>query len=225
MNSNCVAISDLAVTTGIYGEDEFDLLERVRKAFDKSEIWPDTFRQLRSTKVVWLNEDLFAGNGSKLHEIPASRENWITCLEKMGVLSLAQLEGDMTDDQIEVGDRQFRGFRPPRYGRTAIIPLVNPSAPLEPSRYFWFDVKGCGVATGTVPEPTMHRTGLLPLREAFREVILQRMIDGLFARTRYSSARSSDLRHFKPRLPRQGLFGRSGNRLDTTTSVPPAAAS
>lgn len=79
---------------------------------------------------------------------------------------------------IEILGPALLGFRPPRYGRSAVVP----------TRSGLLDLKGVGVAPGVVPRPVAHADGLLLLGEALEELAFQRLIAAVFE---HSGARLS----------------------------------
>jgi len=73
-----------------------------------------------------------------------------------------------------------RAYRPPEYGRAAIVPIDSETRPGE-ARYL--DLKGVGVAAGRLPSHQPHSSGLEYVGNALVDFFLGWLVDTIFART------------------------------------------
>jgi hypothetical protein len=159
---------------------------------------PEPCRTVASATVIWADYDLILRDFPHLHSIarvssysagsPQERPDidaWL--LRHAAVVSEAQLQNNIANEPIPLAGPTRTSYRPPRYGRAAVIQLrdsppeqQSSDACEEPAGLL--DVKGCGVTADQVPSQAFHRTGLLALSEAFRELSLQMIIERLFQR-------------------------------------------
>jgi hypothetical protein len=111
-------------------------------------------------------------------ETDAQIDRWL--LDNCARVTRAQLAGADESVQGDVGvdlDDLMTGYRPPHYGRATS--LLTSMAAL--GRFSVLEVKGVGVAPGQVPLAEDHKNGLLPLAEALREYVYQRIVDVVLA--------------------------------------------
>ncbi|MGV1767986.1 hypothetical protein [Rhizobium rhizogenes] len=143
---------------------------------DEPRIVTDTFFKLRNPKIVWIDRELI-----RRHFEFASHFNDRmiddVVINSAGIISSGQLRNNSCNTEIPVSGQPLIGYRPPRYGRAAIVDV---KLPLSGMKFGLLDVKGCGVSDDQEPILRFHKTGLLPLREAFRELVMQKIIEKLF---------------------------------------------
>jgi hypothetical protein len=142
------------------------LLRDIRELDD--DVQADTARRVATARVVFAEHEVLQ------HDFPSLagqtrqvREAWL--LEQAGIISTTQAAQTVTNTRIRVTGPVRQIWRPPGYGRACVVPGL-------------VDVKGMGVAVGEVPSLQHHSSGLCTLGEVLREVLLQSLIDELFAR-------------------------------------------
>ena len=97
-------------------------------------------------------------------------EAWL--LDQAAFVSERQAAQDHVNTPIALTGEEKRAFRPPRYGRAAVVRTGDGPGLL--------DLKGIGVGPGCAPQRAPYETGLLIARGAFQEVLFQWMIDAIF---------------------------------------------
>lgn len=141
----------------------------------------EAFVSPEGASVLWADYANISSDFGAKADDPESRlavDRWL--VEQCARTSEAQLSNDFANTEIDHDPSRTIGFRPPHYGRAAVFAVATaPDARGSAARLV--DVKGCGVRNGCVPELRFHRTGLLPVREALREILLQRIIEMIFA--------------------------------------------
>jgi hypothetical protein len=157
-------------------------------------------RTLANARVVWADYNLIRQDFADINFAAIRQRGEVTSaisdgpdidawvLRHAAVMSEAQMNSVEANEEIPVCGPTRIAYRPPRYGRALVVQLKD-SWPeyeyLEPHRrpQGLLDVKGCGVAAGQVALPQFHRSGLLGLAGSVRELIFQRIIERVFART------------------------------------------
>lgn len=116
-----------------------------------------------------------------VHEIVNA---WL--LDNAAMVSVAQAAQLTVNTPIKVCDSSRRGFRPPQYGRSCIVQaralslnVCGLSAPVRISAGGELDVKGVGVRNGVRPVHGEHSDGLLGLKNALEEYLMERFIERL----------------------------------------------
>ena len=112
-------------------------------------------------------------------------ERWLVA--NAGLVGQAQLAPSGAHTEIRTDGDPRPAVRPPRYGRACIVeaaPCVFELPGLrEPVRVAGggeLDIKGVGVPPGHRSAPGEYTDGLLPLAEALREYLIERLIDAVF---------------------------------------------
>jgi len=96
-------------------------------------------------------------------------------------ISRQQLQPNEINSPIDADLADVRiGYRPPEYGRAAVVPIDSPTGASE-ARYL--DLKGIGVAPGRTASHQPHSSGLDYLGNALVDFFFGWLIDTLFART------------------------------------------
>jgi hypothetical protein len=160
---------------------------------DENLIVGEACRTLANSRVVWANYDLIERDFSHVDfsvyapsERRATRgerpdiDAWL--LKHAAIISEAQLQSNNANEDVPVVGPSRVAYRPPRYGRALVVQLSDtwPDAGHKERVQGLLDIKGCGVAFGRVPQRAFHQNGLLPFPEAFRELILQAIIERIF---------------------------------------------
>jgi hypothetical protein len=105
--------------------------------------------------------------------------SWI--LDNAGFISEPQLLANSVNSPIEVDFHTSRAaFRPPYYGRAAIIP-IDYSGDEDGGKYL--DLKGIGVAPGCQPTRQDHSNGLEYLGNALADFFYGWVVDTIFAKS------------------------------------------
>lgn len=162
-------------------------MPRAVEDLDEPEVVQDKFVRPRDCAAVWVNRDQLIADFDLRTEGNAGRGDdidlWL--LDQATRISVAQTLNEVANTTICFDDCESVGYRLPFYGRAAVLPV---SVPKHLRRHHsqgvssgLIDVKGCGVANGNMPTDDRKRNGLLPLRRALREVMTQRMVEGIFA--------------------------------------------
>lgn len=162
-------------------------LPRAIEDLDEPGIVQDRFVRPRGCELVWADHaslttdfSLRAGHdGAHRNDI----DQWL--LDQSARVSAAQTLNEEANTTIRFDDCKDVGYRLPFYGRAAVLPVSVPKELRRPGSRSGvrglIDVKGCGVAGGSVPANEHKRTGLLPLRRALRELMMQGIVEGIFA--------------------------------------------
>jgi hypothetical protein len=95
-------------------------------------------------------------------------DRWL--IANVAFISKVQSAQQAANTRIPITSRERTVHRPPRYGRAAIMSVGNDATSLA-----LFDVKGCGVPPGEVPE-VPKSNGLLTLEEAIFEFTMEGLV-------------------------------------------------
>lgn len=96
----------------------------------------------------------------------AAIDRWL--LRNAAYISTSQAAAQGINTPIALDNRRVTGWRPPRYGRAAVL-----CAPA--SEQVLFDIKGIGVPPDEAPQ-LPHSNGLLTLAEAVHEVLMEHLV-------------------------------------------------
>ncbi|GGX22090.1 hypothetical protein [Aquimarina muelleri] len=97
-------------------------------------------------------------------------DNWL--LKNTAFISVSQAKSKITNTTIHTTNAKSSAWRPPRYGRAAILGQPEEK---EESSPFLFDVKGTGVPP--YEEPILpNSNGLMTLSEAVHEVMMEHLV-------------------------------------------------
>ncbi len=207
---------------------------RSLRDFGEPSIWHEVVHALSNARVLWIDTqtletdfphlaraalDARLGSAADANQHRARLEAWL--LRNAAVISDPQARQERTNSPIETTGDLLIAHRLPRYGRAVVMSTRASLRKLPHARYLeWhdepdglLDIKGVGVPPGARPEPKLHQTGLLPLSEAFTEVLRQRLIEAIF-------------RHAEVDLKGVGIYGilDLGFRVKTPSEHIPAAA-
>jgi len=148
---------------------------------------PDRLLRVETARLVYLDHGLLARDLPPLSddalraggEDPTSfRERWF--LDQAGVISLAQTGAPIANTPIRTTGPARDGFRPPGYGRAAVVEAVaGAGGAAEP---LLLDIKGIGCGPGRTPARAPHASGLCALRETLREAFFEALIGALLCR-------------------------------------------
>lgn len=140
---------------------------RSLSAFTEQGLASERMDAVAGARVVCARYDLL------VHDFPemagADRraiDEWL--LANVAFISRPQSAQAVTNTPIPIGPVEKEAYRPPRYCRAAILPAAGGDG--------LFDVKGCGIEPGDVPV-LPNSNGLLTLREAFHELLFERLVD------------------------------------------------
>lgn len=96
-------------------------------------------------------------------------------------ISRQQLQPNEVNSPVDIDPGEVRrGYRPPEYGRAAVVPIDSETRGSE-ARYL--DLKGIGIAAGKVASHQPHSSGLDYLGNALVDFFFGWLIDTIFART------------------------------------------
>ena len=109
---------------------------------------------------------------------PAAINDWL--VSNAAFVSTQQSHPNMVNSPIELDGLVRAGFRPPGYGRAVVVP-VDGSPDQGGARLL--DLKGAGVAPGSVPRHEPYKDGLEYLGFAIADFLYGWLIDTIFART------------------------------------------
>lgn len=131
--------------------------------------------KLRRPRFLWFDENSFRADFARDFgvDLPAPVELERSLLRQIGVISLPMVNDTDVVQNIDVGRQLKYAFRPPRYGRSLVVPYALSG------RRGLLDVKGLGVQPGKLPVCANHGTGLLPLPMAIEEVVNQRIVESV----------------------------------------------
>lgn len=144
----------------------------------------EPIRRVSGAKVLWADYGRIARDIPGLSRASAPQiERWL--IKRTAVISETQSEQSKVNDHVASTRLARRAFRPPHYGRSLIVEVGADEPSAEPvarqsSAGIFVDVKGCGVGNRKKPRLVMDANGLLSLPHAFRELITQGLIEGLF---------------------------------------------
>lgn len=137
--------------------------------------WEKSYR-VKTAKVVWLDYDLIRKDFQK--EVAglsdAQINSWM--LDQVAYISETQIkygEKNGVNSKIVYDPNDFKkAYRPPTYGRAYVYQTGTGL----------IDAKGSGAMPARIPENDGHGTGLAPLGEMVREVIMSRTVSEVFER-------------------------------------------
>jgi len=137
----------------------------------------DDVASVAGARVVWadwpaLRRDFFAPDTA-----PEVIERWL--LASAAVMSVAQWDSPGLAPPGRPG-RTSVSWRPPRYGRAAVVP-VQPHRLVQATSARLLDIKGCGMPLGMHPSGRRGDTGLLLLPDALCELLTQLVLERLCA--------------------------------------------
>jgi hypothetical protein len=152
----------------------------------------DRLLRLPSTRAVLVNHELLrmdfprlrpdawvarepalAGLAEHVREGEIDRRTTAWLLRQASWISNSQAGQQLTNTAITTGAESRVGWRPPRYGRAAVVATDDGPGLL--------DLKGVGVPGWIRPQLVSHGTGHCPLGEALRSMLLFAMFGRIFA--------------------------------------------
>ena len=134
---------------------------------------PDQFRRLTSARVMLADYELLRADFPRLRSAyDVDIDAWL--LSQAALISVEQAGQQVTNAPISVIGEEQQGWRPPRYGRSAIIQTTDGPGVL--------DIKGVGMRRGKKPKCRPYQTGLLEGYVALWEAQFQWMLDAIFER-------------------------------------------
>lgn len=156
------------------------------KAFDTQPLSFEPVCRVKGARVIWADAGALAADYGALFPCLASGswdgadlQAWL--VGAGAIVSQSQACQCDVNDLIPVYEETAGSFRPPRYGRAAIV------APPEPKGFAgkagplpFIDVKGCGVPNDEVPV-LPNSNGLLTLRDAVFEIVMQKLVAAVLA--------------------------------------------
>ena len=146
----------------------------------ESNLTVDSVYQIKDTRLLWCDAKLFRADLLLQDAISESEcADWLS--NNCGVISKAQLDfgQNLRSPRLvnaNVGDPRV-AYRPPRYGRAAIVSLPHPCID---NQNLLLDIKGLGVPRNIVPKNSAHSTGVFHAPMAYIELIIQKIIEGIF---------------------------------------------
>lgn len=152
---------------------------RSLREFGDQVLEPEMFCRLRDARVIFADYELivhdfeprFGRPGDAIDgEVQRAIDDFL--VEHCGVISAVQAAQTVTNSHIEIKQRRRLGYRPPYYGRAAVMPAGDPAR--------FMDVKGIGVQPGEIPKNEAHGTGLLLATEAVHEFLFERLCGAAF---------------------------------------------
>jgi len=156
-------------------------------------VWADyellrhDFPQLRSRSLLTAQPELRRLRGKKRKAaLQHIIDGWL--LRNGAIISQSQADHSQVNTQIETSGEMVEVYRPPRYGRSLVVSLRNNNRSLAPQLAArWeeeadglLDLKGVGTAPTIVPADSIYGNGLMPLREALADLVLQQAMEALF---------------------------------------------
>lgn len=103
-------------------------------------------------------------------------------LRQAAWISVPQAAQQLVNGPVTTGAQTRPGWRPPRYGRAAVVATDDGPGLL--------DLKGVGVPEGQRPRLASHANGLCLLEELLREICFNWMLAHIFTATRVGAATS-----------------------------------
>lgn len=145
---------------------------RSRDDYREQTLAEEDFHQLEGARVVFAEYDLLRDDFAPRFaaEDRTGIDRWL--IEHAAIMSRAQAAQTVVNTPIAVSRRLVRAYRPPCYGRAAVVDTGDG----------WIDVKGVGVAPGAVPAHDEHSTGLLTLTKGVQEVLFERLVAAALCR-------------------------------------------
>lgn len=144
-----------------------------RDDFAGQPLQEEELHRLTSARVVFARYDLlrhdFDLDGRSDREI----DDWL--IAHCGIVSQPQAAQTETNTRCPIGSGMRAAFRPPAYGRAAVVPVDR-----QPRL---IDVKGIGVRPDKVPQRVKHRTGVLDATSALHEVLFEWLIAAVLQHT------------------------------------------
>lgn len=162
-------------------------------AFDRQSVSWEFAQRIRGARLVWADTEALAadygdtipGLSTATRDDPALHK-WL--IDNGAILSLSQARQTDVNDPVSTSSETVETVRPPRYGRAAILAPEVPGGVADAAGPLpFFDIKGCGVPNDEDPV-LPHSNGLLTLREAVYEVILQKLVNSVLRHDRRSEA-------------------------------------
>ncbi len=134
--------------------------------------------QVTGAKVLFANyaviqsdfPEIWNQHTSLSDDPEAEIDEWL--VNSTAFISSSQVNSTGINSMIHTGSITSSAWRPPRYGRAAILgqPVSN-----QNENHFLFDVKGTGVPSGE--KPTLpNSNGLLTISEAIHEVMMEHLV-------------------------------------------------
>ena len=148
---------------------------------------PDRLLRVETARLLYLDHGLLAHDLPSLSDTAllavgedptAFREAWL--LDQAGLISLAQTAAPIANTPIRTMGSARDGFRPPGYGRAAVVEAVAGAGGAAQS--LLLDIKGIGCGPGRTPARAPHASGLCALRETLREALFEALIGALLCR-------------------------------------------
>lgn len=135
-----------------------------RDEFGEQFLEAEKFFQLRDARVMFADYDLLRRDFAPRLDGAERAEIDSFLVEHCGVIS-----ADQVRHCPEIPYRRARrlGYRPPYYGRAAVIPVDDPPR--------FIDVKGVGVQPGEIPRGEAYCTGLMMASEALTEILFEKL--------------------------------------------------
>ncbi len=164
---------------------------RTIRDLQEHDLAEEVVRPVRTARCVFLDYEALHRDFPGLFPDPTDgtvrshMEDW--ALSGAAVVSSSQVGQTRVNTPIHTLDSEVLAIRPPRYGRSLVIP-VSPDGPLGTHRraeiedwaFGLLDVKGVGTAPDKEPDHGEYQTGLLPIAEAFDEFLIQRLLAAIF---------------------------------------------
>lgn len=162
-------------------------MSNARVVLAEYELLQHDFVELSEKNLIRHNPDL--GRLDSTQRAIAIRsiiDDWL--IANAAFVSAAQAGQAMVNTPISTDGAPIIGYRPPRYGRAAVVSIKD-IAPLRlPTTPRWdigdglLDLKGAGVAAGKNPSHEMHSDGLEYLGVALGDFVLRTVVEEIFRR-------------------------------------------
>src|SRR5450631_121536 len=169
---------------------------RTVEALDEPKIRPEKMHRLARPRVIFADYRLIAQDfpwlaGSTQTVPPTGTDSvspglqrmidaWL--LENAAIVSAGQASQSIVNTAIPVMTDMVDAYRPPRYGRAAVVPVrsgADVHGQFTESDVGLLDVKGVGIMPGRTPQPNNHANGLLDLDSLFVEVLKQWLLEAV----------------------------------------------
>ena len=145
------------------------------------------FACLTPTNLTERNPELLSMPGAERRRaIRCITDQWL--LVNAGIVSKAQLAKTQVNTEINIRDEVRPILRPPRYGRACVLatqPICTRvsgfSRPISVNSTGELDVKGVGVGNEIVPARGDYSDGLMSLKSALQEFLIQRLLSSILA--------------------------------------------
>jgi hypothetical protein len=123
----------------------------------------EEFHAVAGARVLFANYALIVHDFPRFAGRPPSDiDDWL--IRHAAVISRAQAGQTVTNTPIRLSSRHVPGYRPPVYGRAAVIDTGDGCL---------IDVKGIGVKSGAVPSHAPHSSGILAMSLGLSEVLFE----------------------------------------------------